>query len=348
MKFILEINSENEKDIIDAIETLIKIAPKDLSLPKSECLPENENDKLIEPAEDLNFNILDEITCMEEGLENNEDNALKEEIKELKSLIDNLKAEKKKLNEENKSLKDKITSLEDEVGALPSVPNTENMNVELEGYKKKIEHLTKEVLFHESRSNKNFEEVKKLRVTVDNLSSEKRTLEKNVLNLEEELKEAKLGVGEDNGQLDELSKKISELEKNKEKLLKEIEFQKNRSNKNWEDLKALRHEHDKVCKENAELSQRIKESLEDSDNLSNKEEVIKIKSELAQLKSECDSRVGDLQVVNDKLKNELNSYKNKFTEDDLNELIYLRRIKQVICNNDKGAAFWMGVESTLK
>lgn len=348
MKFILEINSENEKDIVDAIETLIKIAPKDLNLPKNEYLPENEDNKLIEPAESLDFNVLDELTCMEDGFENSEKEALKEEIKELKSLVDELKAEKKKLNEENKSLKDNIASLEDEVGALPSVPNAENINIELDEYKKKIEHLTKEVSFHESRSNKNFEEVKKLRVSIDNLSSEKRTLEKNIVKLEEELKEAKLNAGGDSGKLNELSEKIAELEKNKEKLLKEVEFQKNRSNKNWDDLKALRHEHDKICKENAELTQKIKESLEDSDNLNNKEEVIKIKSELAQLKSECDSRVGDLQVINDKLKNELNSYKNKFTEEDLNELLYLRRIKQVICNNDKGAAFWMGVESTLK
>lgn len=348
MKFILEINSENTKDIIDAIDTLKKIAPEDLALSCNESNCEVKNDVNQDTVENVNFNVLDDLMSGNAEFDDSENKLLKEEIKELKSLIESLKSEKTKLNNDNKALKDKVSLLEDELKALPSVPNVENTNIEIDDYKKKIESLSKEVSFHETRSNKNFEEVKKLRITVDNLSSEKRALEKNIVKLEGELKEAKSNATEDGGQFVELSEKIAELEKNKEKLLKEVDFQKNRSNKNWEDLKVLRAEHDKVCKENAELSQKIKESLEDSDNLNNKEEVIKIKSELAQLKSECDSRVGDLQIINDKLKNELNSYKNKFTEEDLSELVYLRKIKQVICNNDKGAAFWTGVESTLK
>lgn len=365
MKITLEINTANEQDIVDAINSLNSLMPKESVLIEGATYT---TEKLVEPSADvnpsINFDIVDEIelgnTDEEKVRMESEINDFKNEIASLKEVIENLKKEKLELKKEKDNLSAKVLNLETELNSVPDVPNfndgivKENTvsNEVIEGYKKKIEVLTKEVAFHEGRSNKNFDEIKKLRTTVDNISSEKRSFEKKVVLLEKELSEVKAsavdGFSEKNqDKIAELESTINHLTNNKEKLLKEIDFQKNRNKSNWDEIKSLKRTVESLENENGELKLKIKELSTNAENLNNKEDVDKLKAELVQLKSEYEGIISELRVTNDKIQNEINLYKTKYSEEMINEFNHLRTMKKAICSYDKGASFWSSVEANI-
>lgn len=365
MKITLEINTANEQDIVDAISSLKSLMPKENVLIEGATYT---TEKVVEASEDtnpaINFDVLGEIelgnTDEEKVRMESEINDFKNEIASLKEVIESLKKEKLELKKEKENLSSKVLNLETELNSVPDVPNfndgaaSENVVSDevIEGYKKKIEVLTKEVAFHEGRSNKNFDEVKKLRNVVDNISAEKRSFEKKVVLLEKELNEAKVNSAEGSSEqnedkIAELEGKINHLENNKEKLLKEIDFQKNRNKNNWDEIKSLKHTVESLEAEKSELKLKIKELSTNSENLNNKEDVDKLKTELVQIKSEYEGIISELRVANDKIQNEINLYKTKYSEEMINEFNHLRTMKKAICSYDKGASFWSSVEANI-
>ena len=365
MKITLEINTANEQDLMDAIISLKSLIPeKNVFIEGATYTTE----KVVESCEDvnpaINFDVLGEIelvnTDEEKARMESEINDFKNEIINLKEVIENLKKEKLDLKKEKESLSNKVLNLEAELNSVPDVPDfndgvsSENAVSKevVEDYKKKIEFLTKEVAFHEGRSNKNFDEVKKLRNVVDNISAEKRSFEKKVVLLEKELDEIKSNSAEslsevNNDKISELENKVSQLENNKEKLLKEIDFQKNRNKNNWDEIKSLKHTVESLESEKSGLELKIKELSTNADNLNNKEDIDKLKIELVQLKSEYEGIISELRVTNDKIQNEINLYKTKYSEEMIDEYNHLKTMKKAICSYDKGASFWSNVEANI-
>lgn len=365
MKITLEINTANEQDMIDAINSLKSLMPKEHVL--IEDAPYT-TENVIESAENvnpnINFDVLNEIelgcTDEEKVKMKTEIDDCKNEIANLKEMIENLKKEKVELKKEKESLAAKIENLETELNAVPDIPELNDANANektvsekvIEEYKNKIEALTKQVAFHEGRSNKNFEEVKKLRNVVDNMSSEKRNMEKQVASLTKELDAVKSNPVENisevsNDKIAELENKIKQLEHTKEKLSKEVEFQKTRNKNNWDEIKSLKHTIESLEVEKKDLEVKIQEVNIKSVDVNNKEDVDKLKIELVQLKSEYEGTISELRVTNDKIQNELNLYKTQYSEEMIKELNYFKEIKKAICAYEKGASFWNSVEANI-
>lgn len=362
MKITLEINTANVQDVMDAINTLKTLAPRDAMLiEEAEYLEDVKTVKSIAENSDL------------VDFQSNEESRINEieaEFNELKVVCEELQKEKQELKKERDALVEKISSLEIELSSTPTEPSIDDLldGIELdlteeavssENVKEleaKIKQLEKDVTFHENRSNKNFEEVKRLRSTVDNISSEKRNLEKKVSLMEAEIETLKNAdiSGFDVEELDNLKKeneslteKVNSFDKVKDKLNKEIEFQKNRSKTNWEDLKTIKASYESLEKEKNDLEKKVEELKVNSDNINYKEDIEKFKSELIQAKSEYESVISELRLHNDKLQNEINLCKTRFSDEDVQELAYLKKIKKAICGNERGASFWNGVEASI-
>lgn len=197
------------------------------------------------------------------------------------SVFDN-KFEREEINEYIKEITDENSPsiCIDEINKLKRlyIEKADELNDEIEIYKNKIEKLTKDVAFQENRSNKNFEEVKRLRNTIDNILAEKRNLEKKNSLIESEIKtlkdinESKVDVKELDNLKEEnklLTDKINSFDRLKEKLNKEIEFQKNRSNSNWEELKILKVEYNKLLEENKKNTEKGLKELQSLRNIKN-------------------------------------------------------------------------------
>lgn len=117
------------------------------------------------------------------------------------------------LDMENKPLKK-----EEKIETNDKIKEIEQQNGE---YKTKIDELTKDVDFHRNRSVKTWDELKRLRNVVDNLSSEKKELELKLVSLKSDLERVRL----DNSVFVEENKKLNEYkEKIKNKELKELEY----------------------------------------------------------------------------------------------------------------------------
>lgn len=358
MKITLEINTSEVLDIKYAIDALNKILPNEAKYDENIIYVAKEESIIKAIDKGLDFDML-------EGVEipdiNNEAMVFKKEIDALKADLDLLKSEKLNLLKENETLTEKVSNLEIELSAKPEEPELvptviEVDNIDVSVYEDKIASLTKDVAFHEGRSNKNFEEVKRLRTTVDNMSSEKRDTDKRIIALEKEIESLK-EVSSVDVNSEELTKLVEEnkvlkekldaLESVKERLQKEVDFQKNRSKANWDEIKSLKVIVDNLNSEKSALEQEIEELSVNSDNINNKEDVEKLKSDLIQVKSEYENTISELRLSNDKLQNEINLCKAKYSEEDLQELAHLKKVKQVICGNDKGASFWNNVESNI-
>lgn len=311
MKIILEVNTERKQDIKEALDTLSVLTPNEYKkryLNVQEDNASEKSEKYIEvnvKKEDIDadgFNIPDisDILSSENSdvLGGNDSIILKAEIEDLKATIESLRKEKAEINKEKKSLEENVKSLQLQVEGMPSmVGDEEDGDIEL--YKSQIAKLQDDVEFHKGRSDKNWEELKQLRSTIDGLNVEK---SKNL-------------------------KKIAELEK-------DVEFHKGRSDKNWEELKKLKTKLKEL--ENVEVDS------------SNSEEIEKLKAEWFQTKSEYENTIGELKLVNDKLENELNLCKSKFTDEELKEYDNLKKIRDVICDKEKGRELWENVENNIK
>lgn len=361
MKITLEINTANEQDIVDAINSLNSLMPKENVLIEGATYT---TEKLLESSgglkPDVNFDILSEIELNNIDEEKEKIKAelsdCKNEIANLKEIIETLKKDKLELKKEKDNLSTKVLNLETELNSVPDIPELNNVSSSentvstqvIEEYKNKIESLKKQVAFHEGRSNKNFDEVKKLRNVVDTISSEKRQIEKQVELLKKELDNIKVipveGLSNVNNEtINELESKINNLEKNKEKLLKEIDFQKNRNKTNWDEIKSLKQRIEDLEAEKNDLILNSKHS----EDANNKEDVDKLKIELVQLKSEYEGTISELRVTNDKIQNEINLYKTKYSDEMIEELKYLKAMKKAICSYNKGATFWNNIESNI-
>lgn len=373
MKITLEINTTNEQDIIDAINSLKTFVPKENFLIQEANIVADKHDieemkpKYIENKDKVNagfdIDMIDDIDIASiKEVDNELDLKIKnmeDEISSLKETIKTLKEDKSNLKKEKESLLSKITNLETELTAIPSIPMQNEVSVnnesdilkEIEDYKRKNEELTKNVAFHETRSNKNFEEVKKLRGIIDGINFEKRNLEKNISSLQKEIEELKNNSNvvneEDLAELKELKEKVASFENTKEKLMKDVEFHKNRSKVNWEELKVLKNDKESLEKENDNLRNKIEDLSINSDNLNNKEEVEKLKSEIVQIKAEYESIISELRLTNDKIQNEIDLYKTKYSDNVLKEYNHLKMIRDAICSHEKGASFWNNVEANI-
>lgn len=363
MKITLEINTSTMQDVVDAINTLQPLLPKEIE--------SNINKNNIEQT---NINLQENHTnIVENRVDEKEYESLKEELDEFKKLVERLNEEKESIVEENESLIkekeflleekteafDKISSLEKELeeskqNVLES--NKEYNENDIENIKKeyeiKIEELNKNVTFHENRSNKNFEEVKRLRTLIDSLNAEKKSLDKKITSLDKEVENLKNSQIEyDVNELENLNsenknllEKISSLEQTKENLEKEVLFHKGRSKENWDKLKELKSSYESAIKDNEILKSKVKELVNDKTNNSNSE---KNKLDFIQAKNEYENTISELRLHNDKLQNELNLYSSKYSESTLEELEYLKAIKRYICRTEGGATFWSGVEANL-
>lgn len=364
MKITLEINTSNEQDIIDAINSLKTFVPKENFLIQEANFIADKNEVVKDNASlPVDFDVLDEINLTSVEEDNNriesEMKELKTEVEDLKELIKRLKEEKVELKKNNEDLTKKISNLETELAATPMVPelnqenesNVSEKNNEIEEYKKRIDSLTKDVAFHETRSNKNFEEVKKLRNLIDSCNAEKRNTEKKLITLQKEFDDFKANINisdlEENSKLKEFEEKIISLENTKEKLLKDVEFHKNRSKTNWEEVKVLKGEIESLKQQKVDLNNKVEELSVNSDNIGNKEEVDKLKLEMVQLKSEYESIISELRLTNDKVQNEINLYKTKYSDSMITEFNHLKKVRDAICSYEKGASFWNNVENNI-
>lgn len=358
MKITLEINTANLQDVVDAIDTLKPLLPKEVD---SLCKEDVKLDKDICNKDALPKESSDTVS-------KSEYDSIKAELEKAKSLIEELKAEKDNLHKEVESVSEKLKSLELKESIesidLPDIINDNNEDNKFDeeyvesikkDYESKIEDLSKKIEFHEGRSNKNFEEVKRLRTLVDNVSFEKRNLEKKINLLEKENEDLKELSIEDNSEEihklksenKELVEKIELLETLKEKLEKDVDFQKNRSKNNWEELKALKADHENLVKENNKNKIKVEELKEEIASNSSKGDMEKLKVDFIQAKSDYENTISELRLSNDKLQNEINLYASKFSDTDLAELERFRKIKEWVCSSEDGATFWNRVESKL-
>ena len=356
MKINLEVNTENIEEVSDAVKILNVFTKNDESfLEIKESDFSSEESKEVVPSDDVSaieVPDFDSISSFNEA-----DNMLKLENEELKELVKKLKSEKKCLVDENKKLKSDIESLETEINARPKeIDLGENEDVEkykeeIAKYKKEIEHLQKNVVFHKDRSDKNWEELKVLKPKIKELENKVKKLEEENIPLKdnsssesdmESLLESIKVLEKEKVELSEKYKSLSEI---RDKLMKDLDLYQGRSKENWEELKVLKPKLKSLESKNSELENKIKDLESTSSNINNKEEVDKLKTELFQMKSEYEDNISNLKLSNDKLQNEINLYKSKYSELDLSELNHLKSMKNAICGTEKGKAFWEAVES---
>lgn len=358
MKITLEINTANIQDVVEAIDTLKPLLPKDMN-----SLEDNK-------VELTDNTVKEDVLPKIEGdiVSKSEYDSIKEELEKAKALIEKLTLENENLNKEKEEISEKINALElkesvesisiDDIVYEDSNTNKiteEDLEALRKEYEAKIDSLSKKIEFHEGRSNKNFEEVKRLRTLVDNVSVEKRNLEKKVNLLEKENEDLKeLQISDNSDEINKLSSEnkslledIEVLKRLNERLDKDVEFQKNRSKTNWEELKTLKAEHENLLKEDEANKKKIEELTEKLNTGGSEGDIEKLKMDFVQAKSDYENTISELRLSNDKLQNEINLYVTKFSDEDIAELQHLKKIKGLICANEKGAAFWNGVESKI-
>lgn len=171
---------------------------------------------------------------------------------------------------EIKETRDSNSTLKIDIENIPiqhHVDTIENFSDLISELDCKIVKLEKDIAFHKGRSKNNFEEMRRLRTVIDVKIDENRCLERRIIELQEEIKIYKdkgfivnpIKVRELREKLETFEKDSEKFERTKEKLNKEIEFQKNRGRSNWDELNSLRAKMDYKDKENKDLQERIKE-----------------------------------------------------------------------------------------
>lgn len=327
MKLILEINTTEKKDVEDALKAL-----RPLTDENTLCLNESKNIKDIkDERKDVieTSSVTEEVYLEEYDVVNNADisinNKNDEKIKELKEEKKKLLAEKKEIIKENATLKNKVKELETEIEGKPSED------------------------FDKQTNNKSWEEIKQLRAKLFNLQIENKKLEdeNSQLKTVANIPVINQNQEENNKTIEALQEELNnEKEKNKS-LAKTSEYNKERSIKNWNDLKEANAKNKKLTEENNNLKEEIKKITESNDININKDELEKTKLELFNIKSEYEGKISELKLSNDKLQNELNLCQANFSDEMLKELEHLRAIKNAICLTEQGQVFWKSVEYTV-
>lgn len=353
MKINFEIDTNDMKDVLDTIRMLDSciggkyveaVDCREISQPLLDT--EREADVLISEYEVKVKNLESEIVSLKKGLESSSKNNCDElnvpsvesifggedNTSELVARIDSLESLNKELEEKNSSLKEEMDSLLSENKELKE----NNKPVDLSSFIEKAVHerivrdLNKEVEYHKGRSEKNFQKNKDLRTSIDVLAKEKKELES-------KLQIAENSSSHSNEDIEDLNCTIS-------KLKEDVEYHKGRSDRNFQNLNQVKDEIKLLKKENQELSEKLKEKSLNDSNI----DIEGLKADFAEQKSKYESQISELKLACDKTENELAYIRSKYNEEDSNELNELRYIKKTICSNERGRAFWNGIESQVQ
>lgn len=345
MKLTLEIESNDLKDVLDAIGVLSRFAPTEYT----EVLECEDVSKplLSEPAEEIRNSSEHEIKIK----------SLEDEIRSLKEIISEYESKKEEINndipdlddlfEDNpindssaneeliaeiETLKKELSSVREENESLKESKNDIDLSsyIEKDTHKRIVDNLNKEIELHKGRSDKNFQKNKDLRVSIDNLSREKKELEAKIQDLENNSSNS--------------VEDIEDLKCTIEKLNEEVEFHKNRSDKNFQNLNSTRDELKKLKQEFQELSEKLKENNNNQSNI----DIEEMKADFLEQKTRYETQISELKLICDKTKNELTLIRSKTNDEDSKELDELRYIKKTICSNERGKVFWNGIESQVK
>lgn len=353
MKINFELDTNDLNDVLDTIRMLDSciggkylqaIDCKEISQPL--LGGEYEENVLISGYEVKIKNLESEIVSLKKELEDSSKNKYDElsvpsvesifggenNTSELTDKISSLESLNKELEEKNSLLKKEVESLSSENNELKE----NSKSVDLSSFVEKAVHerivgtLNKEIEYHKGRSEKNFQKNKDLRTSIDNLAKEKKELES-------KLQIAENSSSHSNEDIEDLNCTIA-------KLKEDVEYHKGRSDRNYQNLNQIKDEIKILKKENQELSAKLEEKSSNNDNI----DIERIKADFAEQKSKYESQISELKLACDKTENELACIRSKYKEEEFNELNELRYIKKTICSNDRGRAFWCGIESQVK
>lgn len=345
MKLTLEIESNDLKDVLDAMGVLSKFAPAEYTeVLECESVSKpllNESTEEIKDSSEYEIkikNLEDEIKSLKDVISEYE--SKKEDIdNDIPSLDDlfetnplNDVAANEELIAEIEDLKKELASVREENENLKESKNDIDLSkyIEKDTHKRIVDNLNKEIELHKGRSDKNFQKNKDLRVSIDNLAREKKELEIKIQEFENNSSNS--------------VENIEDLKCTIEKLTEEVEFHKNRSDKNFQNLNSTKDELKKIKQEFQELSEKLKENNNNQSNI----DVEEMKADFLEQKTRYETQISELKLICDKTKNELALIRSKTNDEDFNELNELRYIKKTICSNERGKVFWSGIESQVK